>query len=781
MTLPTPDHLTTASHWGVFRAAVDDGRITLTPAAGDYFPSPNVHAIEAQPYMKSRVLHPMVRKSFLEKKPGNAANRGRDEWVQVDWDTALDLAADSINHVYDTYGPSAVFGQSYGWKSSGAIQSAVTLVRRLLACRGGYVKGENNYSNGAMRKILPYVIGSAYQKPQSFERVLESAERIVFWSADPAITNDIDWFASTHGTSPYYNALINHPRIRTVCINPVKPLTAEKLGSAWVPVRPGTDTALMLGIIYALEEANLADHEFLKTHTEGWEGFLAYVMGQEDGCPKSPSWAADISGVPEATIRALAEDLGTHRTTLITGWGAQRAQFGEQFHWMAFTLAAFLGQIGLPGGGIQTEYHTGSAGDPATAGPYIPNLPVPKVPAIPPSHPDQGSRVIPIARFVDCIEHPGKVIDFNGEKITYPTIRLLVWGGGNPFTHQPETMRLERAWRSEQLEATIVIETHWTATAKHADIVPPATTVYERNDISGAGEQARNMIVAMHQLVPPQGECRDDYWITSELARRIGVFDAFTEGKTLEDWIRATYEKAAKTAELSLDTVPTFEEFWRSGILKFEPTESGRRFVDFEDFRNDPVGHPLQTPSGKIEIWSKKIESYGYADCLPHPAYFEPSEGFARATKEFPLALVAPKSVKRLHSQLDEYANREPDGTQLREPLTITRKDAEARGIETGDVVLVRSRRGAALARTVVENTVIPGAVVLHHGAWFDPAVLDGKEIDVHGNPNSLTQDIPTSSLACGNVASTANVEVTKWVGPIPEIRAFTPPSASAK
>lgn len=144
------------------------------------------------------------------------------------------LAADSINHVYDTYGPSAVFGQSYGWKSSGAIQSAVTLVRRLLACRGGYVKGENNYSNGAMRKILPYVIGSAYQKPQSFERVLESAERIVFWSADPAITNDIDWFASTHGTSPYYNALINHPRIRTVCINPVKPLTAEKLGSAWV-------------------------------------------------------------------------------------------------------------------------------------------------------------------------------------------------------------------------------------------------------------------------------------------------------------------------------------------------------------------------------------------------------------------------------------------------------------------------------------------------------------------------------------------------------------------
>ena len=203
-----------------------------------------------------------------------------------------------------------------------------------------------------------------------------------------------------------------------------------------------------------------------------------------------------------------------------------------------------------------------------------------------------------------------------------------------------------------------MIETHWTATAKHADIVLPATTVYERNDISGAGEQARNMIVAMHQLVPPQGECRDDYWITSELARRIGVFDAFTEGKTLEDWIRATYEKAAKTAELSLDTVPTFEEFWRSGILKFEPTESGRRFVDFEDFRNDPVGHPLQTPSGKIEIWSKKIESYGYADCLPHPAYFEPSEGFARATKEFPLALVAPKSVKRLHSQLDDAASR---------------------------------------------------------------------------------------------------------------------------
>lgn len=139
--------------------------------------------------------------------------------------------------------------------------------------------------------------------------------------------------------------------------------------------------------------------------------------------------------------------------------------------------------------------------------------------------------MIPIARFVDCIEHPGKVIDFNGEKITYPTIRLLVWGGGNPFTHQPDTMRLERAWRSEQLEATIVIETHWTATAKHADIVLPATTVYERNDISGAGEQARNMIVAMHQLVPPQGECRDDYWITSELAAGSAFLTPLRRGK----------------------------------------------------------------------------------------------------------------------------------------------------------------------------------------------------------------------------------------------------------
>lgn len=771
--------VTTASHWGALRAWAENGRIRVEAFAEDHRPTPNLEAIAALPFMESRIRRPAARKSFLAKRAGHAALRGRDEWVPLSWEEALDLAGAEINRIYDLYGPSAVWGHSYGWKSSGAVHSPVSLVRRLLALRGGFLNGDNNYSNAAMRKILPYVIGEKHVRPQSLAVIAEKTERLVFWGADPDVTNDIDWFAPVHADADYTNRLIEKARkgeIRAIALNPVRPSTAEKFGAEWIPVRPGTDCALMAALCQVLDAEGLADRGFLSRCTHGSEKFLAYIRGDEDGTPKTPEWASPVTGVWPDRIRTLARELAGHRSYLIFGWGPQRAKYGEQFHWMAYALGAMLGQIGLPGGGVSGESHTGSGGAPQTDGSFVFNLPTPRAPAVEPRHPFEGSRVIPVARFVDCIENPGKTIRFNGTECTYPTLRLLFWAGGNPFAHQPDTLRLERAWRNPQVECAIVCDTHWTATAKHADIVLPACTFFERNDITGIGEYSKDEIVAMHRVIEPMHDSRTDYWIFSELSKRLGIFDAFTEGKDEWGWMRALYAGAQQFSGGAV--LPSFDDFWAAGRIRFEPTEEGRNYVDFADFRADPKAHPLKTPSGLIELYSETIEGFGYDDCPPHPAYLEPPEGFARATERFPLSLVAPKTKRRLHSQLDERANFR-DGRQDFEPVEINPEDAAFRGISTGDLVLVRSARGAAMGRALVTDRVMRRVVALRHGAWFDPREIGDEIMDLHGNSNTLTMDEPASSLSCGNVASTANVEVRKWKGKPPAILAFSRPEGA--
>ncbi len=780
MTLPQPKTLHTVSHWGVFRAECSGKTLRLEPIESDSRPTPNIRALERLPFSGSRILWPAARKAFLEGKTGEELNRGRglpgDEWVRLSWSDALKIAGKALNQVYDSYGPSAVFGESYGWKSSGSVNAATYLVRRLLTLRGGYVHGENNYSNAAMRRILPYVIGKAYPKPQSFDVVLKNTERLVLWGADPSVTNDIDWYGATHTSAAWYRALGEKPGVKTYAINPLLPLTARELGSDWIPVPPGTDCALMLGMIHALVTEKLAAEAFIRTHVAGWEKFLGYVLGKEDGVPKTPGWAEGITGVPAARIRDFALDLARHRTLLVLGWGPQRATYGEQFHWMGYALAAALGQLGLPGGGLEVEYHTGSAGDPVTRGPFAAHFPVPKEPALPPSQPFEGSRVIPVARFVDAIEHPGKRIRFDGADVTYPDIRAIVWAGGNPFAHQPDTMRLERVWGESKIELRLVVDSFWTATAKHADIVLPAATFLERNDLATAGQNARGILAAMNRLVPPQGESRSDYEIFSGLARELGIGPAFTEGLSEEEWLRRLYRETRAAAKTRGTELPSFDDFWKEGLFRFESTEAERSYVDFAAFRKNPLGNPLATESGKIELWSNVISGFSEPGCPPHPSYLAPGEGWEARTDEFPLSLVTPKSTKRLHAQLDPFANEDAAGVQHREPLLIHPKDAAAHGITEGDLVLVRSRRGAALAEAKLEPGIIRGVVALRHGAWFDPEMVSDEEIDVHGNANTLTPDEPTSGLACGNVSNTAVVSVARWTGSVPPIRAFDSP-----
>ena len=460
--------------------------------------------------------------------------------------------------------------------------------------------------------------------------VLKHSERVILWGADPLVTNDIDWLTTLHNGAGYFRAL-KAKGTKTISINPIATDTAEYLGSEWIAPRPGTDCAMMLGMIHELVRTKKTDEAFLAKCTYGWPELRDYVMGKTDGIEKTPAWAAQECGVPAEKIVELVHDMQSHRTMIMMGWGIQRIQYGEQSHWMGFALAAALGQIG----GI--AYSNG--GTPMAYGPFLGGISSSVKPVKASTLPWKGSKVIPVARFADCFVNPGKVIDFNGTKVTYPEVRLVMWAGGNPFAHQPDTMNPERAWKKP--ETVIVTATVWTATARHADIVLPAATAFEHADITNIGTYSNDGIVAMQQAIEPQWESKSDYWIFSQLAERLGCQEAFTEGLDEMGWIRRLYGDAQKMGERIGVKLPNFEDFWKKGYVLFDVREKDRKFVAFEDFRKDPKTHSLDTESGLIQLYSPKIAGYKYADCLGHQSYFVPSEGVNTKTQDTPLALMA--------------------------------------------------------------------------------------------------------------------------------------------
>ena len=519
----------------------------------------------------------------------------------------------------------------------------------------------------------------------------------------------------------------------------------------------------MLGLAHTLVAEDLHDTAFLARYCTGFDRFLPYLMGDSDGQPKDAAWAAEICEIDAETILALARKMAGGRTMIGTAYSLQRGDHGEQPFWMTAVLGAMLGQIGLPGGGIGFGYGSmnvqGKALNPIAA----PNLS---------AGGNHAGSFIPVARIADMLLNPGGSYDFNGEARTYPDIRLVYWCGGNPFHHHQDINRLIDAWRRP--ETIIVHEPWWTATARHADIVLPATTTLERNDI-GASSGDR-FIIAMEKAVEPIGQARNDYDIFSGLADRIGVTEAFTEGRNEDEWLRHLYDVARQQCAQQKITLPSFDEFWENGYV--ETPEPDAPYVLYSEFRDDPAAEPLRTPSGKIEIFSEKIDSFGYDDCPGHPTWMEPSEWLGGTKAEtYPLHLISNQPQTRLHAQMDQGKVSLRSKIHGREPASLNPEDAVARGISDGDVVRVFNDRGATLAGAVVTDNVRPGVILIATGAWYDPDE-PGRigALDKHGNPNMLTPDHGTSKLAQGPVSHTALVNVERFKGELPDITAFTPP-----
>ncbi|MBK1624828.1 trimethylamine-N-oxide reductase TorA [Afifella marina] len=775
-----------ACHWGVFRGHKEDGRLTaLTPWEKDPFPSPQLPGVLDSIYSPTRIKYPMVRRAFLEQGPGaDPEGRGTGDFVRVSWEKAIELVANELVRVRDTYGPTGIFGGSYGWKSPGKMHNCQTLLRRLLKLNGGFTNSSGDYSTGAAQVILPYVVGSieVYEQCTTWPVLAENTELMVFWGANPLRNSEICWQVADHGSFVGVD-LLKKAGTKAICIDPVRTETAQRLDAEWIAPRPQTDVAMMLGIAHTLYSEGLHDQGFLDKYTTGFDKFLPYLTGEVDGQPKSAEWASAICEIPADTIKDLARRFASHRTMLALGYSTQRQHHGEQVHWMLITLTSMLGQIGLPGGGYGLSYHYASGGAPTHNSPILTAMSdQPGGGTVAVGEPawlaGGGTASIPVSRLVETLLNPGKKMDFNGHEIELPTIKLAYWVGGNPFSHHQDRNEMVRAWRN--LETFIVHDFQWTATARHADIVLPATTSYERNDISQVGDYALSHIVPMKKLIDPVFESRTDYDIFTAIAHKLGKGYEYTEGKTEMDWIRGFYEAAMIEARAKGMEMPVFDAFWDSDeALEFPLLDEQKNFVRYADFRADPLLNALGTASGKIEIFSRNIEKMHYDDCPPHPSWMEPVERLDGPTTRYPLHIAANHPVKRLHSQLCGTSLREDYAVKGREPCWIHPEDAAARGLVDGDIVRVFNDRGQILAGLVVTDVIRKGVVRINEGGWFDP--VDPRtpgSLCRYGDVNNLTVGIGTSKLAQGNCGQTAVAEVEKFEGPVPEIMVFSEPAA---
>ena len=732
----------TTSHWGAFNVFVENDKIINTePFHADPAP-PNISQLVPNAVHHSkRVDQPYVRKGWLKKNTTSA--RGNDEYVPLSWEDAIELAANELIRVKNDFGNEAIFGGSYGWASAGRFHHSQSQLHRFLNSIGGYVSSYASYSTGAAQAIIPHVLGLNFHKVtwgeiNSWKLIKKHTDNLIIFGGINPKNSQVSMGGSTeHDVSNHFRNFKQLGK-NMVSISPQQDDSPKE--TTWLPIIPGTDMALMLAIAYVLETEKLANQMFLNTYSSGYELFKKYFLGKDGHSAKTPEWASQQTGINASTIRDLARNMASGRTLICVSWSLQRARYGEHPFWMACVLAAMLGQIGLPGGGVGFGYGAiGNVGKTAKRmqGPLF----------------EQGqnpiSDFIPVSRIADMLLNPGGPYNFNGEKRIYPDIKLVYWCGGNPFHHHQDLNRLNNAWQHP--ETIIVNEPWWTATAQRADLVFPATTQFERSDIGWA--KGDPYIFYMPQMIPPVGLAKNDYDIFTALSKKLNCEERFTENQSSEEWIEGIYDKfyrQARSQGINVADLKTLKEknFERMSIDKDEED-----YVPFKAFRDDPLKNPLGTPSGKIEIYSEKIAKFNYPEIPGYPIFNKPF-----LDPKFPLRLLSPQPHDKLHSQLQVAA----EEISRHAILVMNPQDAEERDISEGDMIKIWNSRGSCLATLKLQKTIIPGVISLATGAWFSPS-KDG--LDISGNPNVLTADTGTSDLGQGSAAHNIEVEVEKYLG----------------
>lgn len=751
-----------ASHWGPFKAVVKNGVLVGVQPLKDIDAMPTKMLTEgllSRVYHKTRVKYPMVRKSYLANPTGDSKPhlRGKEPFVRVSWEQALALTADAILRTAEKHGNEALFSASYGgWSHAGLLRPQV-LQGRLFGLIGGHSVTTGDYSGGASQVSLPHIIGDmeVYSPQTSWEVVAEHTEVMVWVGCDPFKNNRIEFTVADHQMYPRWMK-IKERGVKFISINPQYTPTDEAVGSEWVKIIPNTDVALFSAMAYHVYQTGKHDKAYLAKYTVGFDKYLAYLLGKDgDGTPpKTPEWAAKITGIPAARIVELAELFASRRTQFAGAWSLQRAQHGEMTHWAIINFAAMLGKIGKPGEGVGFSWHYGGGG-------------MVQSNAIIPVGLSQGRNPIkarcPASRISEMLMNPGKAYTRDGAIHKYPFVKLIYTAGNNFMSHQQNTNELLRAM-NQQVDTVICQDPWWCASARFADIVLPATSALERDDMSSGGTYSNDKIYAMRQVIKPYGESLDDFEIFRRLAALMGVEYGFTEGKTVLQILKESYDKTGQKMP--------FDQFWKEGVVRIEVPEKMRRWVRHGDFYTDPIKHPLHTKSGKIELFCSEIARFKVPDCPPVPKYLEPSEFLGNA-KPGQVHVVSPHPYNRVHSQMAQADVRFEQNVKGRQHVFISVEDAAAKGIKSGDLVELYNERGALIAGAVVTEKIMQGVVSLEEGNWIQ---LDSKGRCNSGAINIITTSVASSGLSQATSANTCIANLKRCDDAESENRAYEPP-----
>jgi len=757
-----------AAHWGSFDAVVENGRLVgVKPFHRDPFPGSLIEAMPDAVHSAARIDRPYVRKGWLEGRRRGAL-RGGDPFVPVSWDKAVRLVAEETRRVRAEAGAKSIMGGSYGWSSAGRFHHARSQLQRFLGLGGGYTGQVNAYSYAAAQALLPHILGTnevLLGKVTDWAAITRYSKVMLCLGGLP-IRNG---YVTSGGAGQHSNEMnlraAAEAGLRFLQISPARADVPDWAGAEWTPIRPGTDTALLLAMGHEILARGWEDKNFLATRCVGWDKLRAYIIGESDGVAKTPEWAAPITTIPAETIRALTAEIAKQPAMLTATWSLQRADYGEQPYWMLTALAAMLGLIGKPGQGVAFGY--GSVNGMGQPRREVPSFAMPATP-------NPTGFFIPVARITEMLENPGGDHHFNGRVLQFPDTRIIWWAGGNPFHHHQDLNRMLRAWA--RAETIIVQEPWWTSLARHADIVLPATTTLERNDIASSGRD--RFLRAMHQAIPPQGQARNDHDILADIAEELGYRERFTEQRNEEAWLRHLFEAWRRHCARMGQETPDFDTFWEKGFWEADAPARGEEYTQFAEFAADPEENPLDTPSGKVELFSETIASFGYDDAPGHPVWIAPREWLGAAeAKRHKLHLLSFQPATRLHGQLDTGRISAANKIAGREPIMLNPEDAAERGLKDGDIVRVFNDRGACLGGLRLDPGLMRGVAMMATGAWYDPMEpgVPGS-MCVHGNPNVLTADVGTSKLGQGPSAQSCLIEVEKWTAPLPPVRVHLPP-----
>ena len=704
-------------------------------------------------YSPDRLKYPMKR----------VGARGEGKFERISWDEALKTVAEKLEYTVKTYGNESLY-----WQYCSAQQSLVNSRRawwRLLNLMGGYLKYYGSYSTAQISASFPMTYGGS---PASYESEVANAKLYVGFGNNPSVTRGSGAGKSYQLTC----ALSGRNRPKMIIIDPIYTDTAVGKADEWIPIRPGTDAALVQAIAYELIRNNWVDQAFLDKYCVGYDektlpksapkgsDYKSYILGEgADKTPKTPEWASRITNVPVETIERLAREIATTKPCFISqGWGPQRRMNGETQSTSIAMLALLTGQVGLPGtntGAREGDSYGIDTGLPVGKNPVKVSFPIflwPKAITDAKSMTAKNSAV----RGADHLSHNIK----------------FIWNTqGNTLINQHGGINaLRKILEDESLvETIVVVDNQMTPSAKFADYLLPDTMNQEIDDLEADAYAVGdyNYIVACPQAAKIEWEQRQNWEIMREMAKRFGVEDAYTEGRTYKEWLRWGYEETLKKASKLADAkkFPKFEEFWKQGVVKYRMGDDSG--IVLKDFREDPVKHPLPTPSAKIEIYSERLAEIARTWELPKekgqeihpiPQFIATKEmrGQGDPTEEkFPLELYGYHGAGRTHST---YHNVPWLRAAHPDQLMINPVDAEPRGIKTGDRVRVFNARGEIEIPAFVTNRIIPHLVALPQGAWYSP---DEKGVDKGACVNTLTM-LDATPLAKGNPSHTNLVEVQK-------------------